>query len=164
MSSPGRRRALRRGLSVAIAVVAAILVVLLVLVAFGVLTLPTSHTPAPVTVLQVELVIQQGNTSSGVPWFGPSPIYFTNGFPLQVAPGGVFSVVWSNFLNFDKYNHTINRATPNLPFTLSSTIPALPHTVAFDSEGNNLAIYLQAPSTPGDSYSVTVIVSALTES
>ena len=162
MTSPRSRRALRRWLGAAIAVAAVVVVVLLVLVAEGVLTIPAAHAPTPVTIQRVQFVIQQGVTSD-VPWFGPSPINFTTGYPLQVAPGAVWSVVWENFFNFDRYNHTINRVTPSAPFGVSSTLPALPDVVPFDSEGNHFAVYLQAPSTPGSTYVVTVTVSALTE-
>jgi len=162
MTVPPSRRTFRRWLAVAIAVAAVVVVVLLVLIGVGVLTIPPSHTPTPVTITKVVLEIQQGNTSGGVPWFGPSPVTFTTGFPIQVAPGSTWSVVWEHFPNFDQYNHTISQVTPSAPFVLSSTLPALPDHIGFDSESNNLAIYMQAPSTSGGTYVVTVIVSALT--
>ena len=152
MTVTASRRRFRRGLAVAIAAAAVIVVVLLVLIGVGVLTLPPSHTPTPVTITRVVLEIQQGNTSSGVPWFGPSPVNFTTGFPIQVAPGAIWSVVWEHFPNFDQYNHTINQVTPSSPFLLSSTLPTLPDHILFFSESNNLAIYMRAPSTPGGTY------------
>lgn len=161
--SPLRRRALRRGIAIAIAVVAVIVVVLLGLIAGGILVLPAPPSPTPVTVSYVVLQIQQGNTSDGVPWFGPSPINITTGFPLSVTPGGTFSVVWLNFFNFDSVNHTINRVTPSAPFRPVSTIPTLPFLVAYDSGDHNLQINIQAPSPGGGTYVVTVIVTALTE-
>lgn len=162
--SPLRRRALRRWISVAIAAVAVIVVVLLGLIAGGILVLPSGPTPAPLTVSYVVIEIQQGNTSNGVPWFGPSPINITTGFPISVAPGATWSVVWLNFFNFDSVNHTINRVTPSAPFRPVSTLPVLPYTVPYDSGDHNLQINLQAPSTPGGTYVVTVVVTALTES
>lgn len=163
MAVTARRRRIRRALSVAVAAVAVFVVVLIALIVGGVLIIPSGSGPAPITVRYVTLVIQQGNTSSGVPWFGPSPINFTSGFPIQVAPGANFSIVWLSFFNFDSINHTINRVSPSSPFTLVSTWPTIPYLVPYDSEGHNLAIWMKAPSTPGATYAVTVVVTATTE-
>jgi hypothetical protein len=159
--APLGRRGLRRFITIAVVVVAIVVVVLVGLVAGGVLVLP-SNSPAPVTISSVHLVIQEGNTSS-VPWFGPWSINYTanEGFPLEVPSGETWSVVWANFFNFDSVNHTIYSVTPSHPFTIAYTLPALPHIVAAASEGSNLGIYVAAPSTPGATYAVTLVVDTL---
>ena len=142
-------------------VAAAIVVVVLVgLIAGGILVLP-AHTTSPVTISYVDLEIKQGNTSAGVPWLGRGFINYTEaeGFPLQVAPGGTFSIVWENIINLDDVPHTIYKVTPNPPFTIASTVPPLPDTIAVAGEGN-LGIYVGVPSTPGATYAVTLVVDA----
>jgi len=163
MAVSPRRRRFQRILGFAVAGMAVVVVVLLGLVAGGVLSLSSSSGPTPITIESVVLEIQQGTTSSGVPWFGPSPITFTTGFPLNVNPGGNFSFVWLSFFNFDSMNHTIGAAHPSSPFVLASTWPTLPYKVPYDSEGHNLEFWLQVPSKGGGSYIPTVIVTTLTQ-
>jgi len=159
-----QRRKLRQWLSLGVMAAAIVVVVLLALIWGGVLVL-RSNAPAPVTISSVHLVIQEQNTSTG-PWLGPWSINYTGaeGFPLQVAPGSTWSIVWETIINFDNVSHTISKVSPTHPFTVASTLPALPLTIPADSEGGNLAIYLAAPSTPGATYAVTVVVDALATS
>jgi len=168
---PPRSRLLRRAITIAIILVAIVVIVLVALVADNILVLPGSS-PSPVTVSYVHLIIEEGNVSSpsGGTWFGGP--WFLNystseGFPLQVKPGGSFSIVWENLINFDSVNHTIYGVTAyspggSHPFTIASTLPALPHKYQWGSEGGNLAIYVTVPSTPGTTYPVTLVVDALT--
>lgn len=161
---PRRRRALRRGISVGVVAAAIVVVVLLSLIWGGVLVL-RSNSPTPVTISSVHLVIEEENSSTG-PWLGPWSINYTGaeGFPLHVAPGGTWSIVWETIINFDSVNHTISKVSPSSPFTIASTLPALPLHLLADSEGGNLAITVAAPSTPGGTYAVTLIVDALESS
>lgn len=160
------RRTLRRWVTVAIVAVAAVVVILLALILGGVLVLPGSG-PASVTITGVHLVVLEGNTSNGIPWFGPtSPsTNYTTGFPLSVGPGKTFSIVWASFINFDSVAHTIRAVTwttsPATNVTKPTTVPGLPDTIPADGDDENLGIYMTAPSTPGATYAVTVVVDAL---
>jgi len=153
-----RRRLVRRLITIGVVVVSVIVVVLLVLVVEGILVVP-SNNPAPVTITSVQLEIRQGNTSSDVPWFGPGTVSYTsaNGYPIDVAPGASWKVVWL-FMNFDNHFHNITGVFPRTPFTLGGTEPALPDQIAPNAEGLALAMFITAPSTPGATYSVTVVV------
>jgi hypothetical protein len=156
-----RRQTLRRVIGWAVVAVAIVVIVLVALVAGGVLVIPPAHSPSPVTVTTVHLIIQEGN-SSGTPWFGPWSINYTTGFPLEVPPGSTFSIVWENVANFDSVPHQIYKVTPSPPFTIASTLPSLPHTLPADSNDFNLGIYIAAPSSPGSTYTVTVVVDGIT--
>jgi len=160
-----RRQTLRRVIGWAVVAVAIFVVILVALVAGGVLVL-FSNSPPPVTISSVHLIIQEGNTTSGVPWFGPWSINYTSaeGFPLQVAPGNTFTIVWANVINFDSMPHTMYKVNPSSPFTIASTLPALPHTVPQDSTDFNLAISVGVPSTGGSTYAVTLVVDCVTPS
>jgi len=163
------RTVVRRAISIAIVAVAIFVVVLLALILGGVLVLP-GHSPSPVTIRYVRLVVLEGNTSSGVPWFGPGTqsINFTLGFPIQVGPGDTYSITWSSFLNFDPVAHTFREVTWNTTppisgslITKATTLPALPDLVAANADDQNIEIYLTAPYTPGATYAVTVVLNAL---
>ena len=82
-----------------------------------------------------------------------------------MAPGGNFSIVWTNFINFDSQPHTIKSVGwstyPATNVSVPSTLPALPDIIPASSESHNLAIYLTAPNTPGATYAATVVVTAL---
>jgi hypothetical protein len=160
-----RRQSLRRWITWAVIAAAIVVAVLVALVAGGVLVL-FSNSPTPVTISSVHLVIQEDNTSSGVGWFGPWSINYTQaeGFPIQVAPGNTFSIVWENVINFDSVPHSIYRVTSSPPFTIASTLPALAHTVPQDSGDFNLAISVGVPSSPGGTYAVTLVVDCITAS
>lgn len=165
MPSFGRRRAIRQVIAVSVIVAAAIVVILLVLILEGILVLP-SNSPSPVTIDSVQLQIHEGNTASGLPWFGPSEINYTEaeGYPVQVVPGGSWAVDWA-FENFDNHYHNITAVYPQSPFTLASTTPPLPYQVGPDADQCTLTISVQAPSTPGTTYDlVTVVVYAGTVS
>lgn len=159
MSPPGRRTA-RRVIVYLVIAVAVIVVVLVAMIGLGVLVLP-SNTPAPVTISSVHLVIEQGTTPGGAPWFGPGSINYTSaeGYPIQVTPGGTWSVVWT-FINFDVHGHNITQVTagPNPPFTKPSTLPALPYAIAALDDDGLLSITVTAPSTPGATFAVTLTV------
>ena len=163
--NPLRRRTLRRLLTIGLIVAAVVVVVLLILIASGILVLP-SKSPAPVTITYVHLTVIENVTAGGYPWFGPTSrsINFTNGFPLQVAPGKTFSVVWANFANLDSVPHTLNglswTTTPAASVTKAATLPALPYTVPAEANDNNLQITFTVPSTPGATYIVNAVLSA----
>jgi apolipoprotein N-acyltransferase len=145
----------------AVLVVAIVVVALVALVAEGVLVLP-SNSPARVTISYVHLEILEGNSSNGYPWFGPSSINYTSaeGYPIQVAPGGTWTVVWT-FINFDDVTHTVSKVTTPTPlFTIGTIQPALPYSLPAGNDHGALAIDVTAPSTPGVTYSVTVVVDA----
>lgn len=152
-----RRSTVRRLFTVLLIAVALLVVVLVALIGFGVLVLP-AHSSAPVTISSVHLVIDQGVTSTGQPWLGPSSINYTSaeGYPLQVSSGQTWSVAWT-FINFDDAAHSITLVTPSAPFAKPTTQPSLPYNVLAGDEGA-LSIILTAPSTPGVSYAVTVTV------
>jgi len=154
--SPKGRRTLRRVLTYAVIAATVLVVVLLALVEGGVLVLSPSG-PTPVTITSVHLKIEQGSTD-GVPWFGPSSINYTsaNGYPIQVAPGGSWNVVWT-FYSLDNRPHNVTGVFPAAPFSLKSTMPVLPYAVAPGDDGA-LSMSLSPPSTPGGTYAVTVVV------
>lgn len=155
-----RRRSVRRVLTFVIAAVAIVVVVLLALIAEGILVLP-SNSPAPVTISSVQLQIDQGVTVNGDPWLGPSIINYTSaeGYPIQVAPGGTWSVAWT-FINFDNVPLTISQVSPHPspPFSNPTTVPSLPYTVAAGDDDGALSIIVTAPSDPGATYSVILVV------
>jgi hypothetical protein len=154
-----KRRALRRMLAVLVIAVAIIVVVLLVLIGAGVLVLP-AKSPAPVTIDAVHLVVHQGNTSGGVPWLGDASIYYNStnsNYPLQVAPGGSWTVDWT-FINFDNHYHNITGVIPRAPFTLGSTQPTIPVELPPNAEGLGLGISVVAPNSAGASYPLVTIV------
>jgi len=162
--SPRSRRTVRRLIFFAVIAVAIVVVALVALVADGVLVLP-SNSSAPVTITSVHLEIDQGNTSGGHPWFGPSSIYYgaANGYPLSVAAGASWSVVWT-FINFDDVAHTVYKVSPATPFTIGTTQPTLPYSVPAGYDDGALAINVIAPSNPGATFAVTLVVQAETVS
>jgi hypothetical protein len=159
--SPRGRRAFRRTIFLAVLVVAIVVVVLVALIAENVLVLP-SNTPAPVTISYVDLKILEGNGANNEPWFGPNFINYSGGegYPIQVTPGGTWTVVWT-FINFDNVTHTVYKvATPTPLFTIASTLPGLPYSLPAGNDHGALAISVTAPSSPGATYAVTVVVDA----
>jgi len=152
-----RRRSVRRLVTFALIAAAIVVVVLVALIGLGVLVLPATQT-TPVTISSVHLIVDQGQSSSGFPWFGPSSINYTSaeGYPFQVAPGHTWSVVWT-FTNLDSVSHNVTQVSPSSPFTKPATQPALPYAVGPGEDGA-LSIILTAPSTPGSTYAVTLIV------
>jgi len=165
-SSPSRRRRqLRRALTVAIAGVAVLVVVLLILIADGVLVLP-SHTSAPVTISYLQVRVIEGNTSGGMPWFGVGSAdkNYTDGYPLQVAPGGTFHAALF-FFNYDNVTHSLHSVqastAPTQVVNVSSTTPSLPLPIPPSPEGQNFIVYVTVPSTPGATYVLTLTISAV---
>lgn len=170
MSSPrGRRR--RRAIFIAVAIAAVVVVVLVALVATGVLVLP-SNTPAPVTITSVHLIIEEGTTASGQPWFVPTTINMTNGYPFQLSPGANWSVPWSS-INLDVNTHSVYKVIPtSVPktspgtnftiggFATATGWVALPYQVPGGSDFA-LSIYVAAPNDPGSSFAVTLTVDTL---
>lgn len=167
--SPSRRRRnIRRALTIAIAAVAVVVVVLLILVAGGVLVLP-GHTTAPVTISYLQVRVIEGNTAGGMPWFGvgsPEKNY-TDGYPLQVAPGSTFDAALY-FFNYDNVSHSLLTveagSIPRAFVPVSSTVPSLPVTILPSPEsieGQNFIVYVTIPSTPGATYVLTLNVSAI---
>lgn len=141
--------------------VAIVLVVLVTLVAAGVLVLKPS-TSATITVSEVELHILQGSLAGGGGWFGPSFINYTaaEGYPIQVAVGGSWSVSWM-FDNLDNANHTVYTVGPTPPFTIAASSPALPHTVAAGADRALITFTLGVPGNATGTYAVTLTVDAL---
>jgi hypothetical protein len=170
MTSPLRRRKLRRTLAVALVAAAVIVVVLVVLVAAGVLVLP-SNSPKPVTITSVTLHILQGEGPNGIGWFGASYVNYSaatgNDYPMTVAPGGTWGVSWS-VQNFDNSSasHTIYSVVADAPFVIASTSPSMPFLVVSGLDSHTLlSITVAAPSTPGITYAdVMIIVNAQTPS
>jgi len=160
------RKRLRRVINFAVIAAAIIVVVLVVLIAGGVLVLPGSS-PAPVTITSVEIHVEQGNTSSGSPWFGTGSLNttYTIGYPAQIKAGSTFDVPTS-LVNYDSHNHSLqtvqihSRPSANSQFVSSS--PALPVNIPVGFETQDFTVYISAPSTPGVSYVLVVVISAIT--
>ena len=149
--------------SIAVGVTAAVLVVLLVLIWYGVLVLPGAPAPAPVSVTSAQFTLLQGTNASGNGWFGPSAFSYSgvvNGYPVNVAPGGTFSisVTWTNY---DSSAHTIYSISVAAPFTFVRSSPSLPATLYGLEDDAFMQIYVSAPNSAGLSLSVYVTVNAL---
>jgi hypothetical protein len=157
MASFFAQRKVRRAITIAIIVVAVVLVVLEALIVGGILVL-NSKGPAPVTIGSVSLKVDEGQTSAGDPWFVPQYVNYTtdDGYPLQVAPGGSWTVDWT-FLAVDNVNHTIYSVTVSAPFSLKGTVQTLPMKIAPGSDQGLLGIEVTAPSTAGASYPVVTV-------
>lgn len=159
-----RRRTVRRLLTFAISAVAIVVVVLVVMIGTGVLVLP-SKDPARVTISMVQLQIEQGTNPSGVGWFGMSTINYTSaeGYPIQVALGGTWSVAYT-FFNLDDRPHNITMVTPSPQeyFSIEGTVPALPYAIGAGEDGAISIIVTVDPSTPVATYAVILVVAAVT--
>ena len=166
--SSRRRRAVKRTLTVAISAVAALVVVLLILIAGGVLVLP-GHTTTPVTISYLQVRVVEGMTAGGMPWFGvdsPEKNY-TDGYPVQVAPGGSFNATLF-FFNYDNVSHTLHSiratTTPTESVQIASTEPALPLMIPPSPEsieGQNFVVDITMPSTPGATFVLMLNISAI---
>lgn len=168
LSPSRRRRIFRRVLTAAIAAIAAIVVVLLILIAGGVLVLP-GHTTSPVTISYLQVRVIEGNTSGGMPWFGVGSAEknYTDGYPLQVAPGSTFDTTLY-FYNYDNVTHTLltvqASTIPRESVPVTSTTPSLPLPIRpspASIEGQNFIVYMTIPSTPGATYVLTLTISAV---
>lgn len=156
------KRRLTRGriIGAATLVATAVVCVLLVLIAIGVLVLPTSP-PRPVTVESVEWTIDQGQTAKGTGWFGASEINYTglNGFPTHVTPGGNLVVTWL-FSNFDSHSRTIVNVSVTNGFELRSTSPSLPVMVPAGEDDAYLMVTVIVPNAPGAGLTLGITVLA----
>ncbi len=163
-----RKLARRTWWSIAVAVAAAILVIILGLIATGVLKLPAAGPAAPVKIQEVCVNIQQGNNSSGDPWFGPSDFCMTgipNGLPLSAAAGSAVNIPIP-ILNYDQVSHTLYAVQVAPPFTFQRSLPPLPYVVTSytsNPEGidGGLMVYIVLPNDPGLSAGVNITVNAI---
>jgi hypothetical protein len=149
--------------TIGVAAAVTVLAVLLILIAAGVLVLPGTAAPTPVSVISVQFTILQGTNSSGNPWFGPSMFSYTglaNGYPFSVAPGGGFSVPVT-FENYDDAPHTLYSIDVQSPFLFAGSSPTLPQTLRALQDDAYLLIYVTAPSTAGASLTLFVTINAL---
>ncbi len=139
----------------------AVVVSLLVLIGIGYLVLP-SPAAAKVTVTGITVQINQGSTSHGTGWFGPSTRNLTvqDGLPTQVGPGQVLAL--SLILpNMDDVNHTIVSAVVAAPFSLDKTAPTLPAMVVTGNDDWLLVVTVVAPSgSGGGTYSISLTLNA----
>jgi hypothetical protein len=162
MSNRGRRRPFQVIIWGLVVVAAVVVATLLVLVGMGVLVLSSNSSPSPVTVTSVHVQIAQGMTPSGTPWFGQTWVNLTTpaqGYPYQVSPGQSWSVGLL-LVNFDNATHTVYRVTASPPFTVAGTHPGVPCAFPGGSDEGTFLVYVTAPSTPGVTYSVNLLVSA----
>jgi len=146
-----------------IAVLAATIVVaaLLVLIALGILVLSAPATPT-VTVTGVEWHIDQGTTSRGIGWFGPSEINTTpyDGFPVSIASGHTFNVVLK-LSDLDSVNHSIYSLIVGAPFTFSSSSPRLPALVSSGEDDWSMVVTVTVPTvSSSETLGVNVTVDA----
>lgn len=152
------RRARMRRRTLGLIAVAAIAAVLLLALGVFLLRLPS----AVETVTVVQWTIQQGTTSQGKGWFGPSEFNFTEakGFPMTVAPGGQVTVDWS-FQNNDSVSHTIYAVCAGAPFGVPGTSPPLPTLVLAGADNAALEVTVPAPSDAGASLVLDLTVYAV---
>ena len=158
----------RRLRTIAVLAVAGALIVVLALIAAGILVLPSTGPPAPVTVTQVCVTVLEGTNSTGYGWFGPSS-YCLSGvadhYPYQQAAGSQVTMYLPT-LNYNNVNETLYSVSVASPFTLVSTLPPLPYVVApisVNPEGidGGLAVMVLLPSTAGATLTMYVTVNAL---
>lgn len=149
--------------TIGVAVAVIVLAVLLLLIAEGVLILPGTAGPAPVSVNAVQYTILQGTNASGNGWFGPNQVTYSgavNGFPYKENPGATFSVS-IELRNFDSQEHTLYSVSVSAPFVFSSTTPGLPAEIPAGTDDALLQIYVTAPSSPGTTLTLFVTLNAL---
>jgi len=144
-----RRWNRRRVLNVAVVIAAVVVALIVLLIVLGYLVLPTSPS-GEVTLYGVHWEVQQGTTSGGQGWFGPSQFNysFSEGYPVEVTPGGTVSIPWA-FSNYDAVNHTVLTILVGAPYTLVGTSPSLPAVVPSGTDDAFLSVTVQAPSSPG---------------
>jgi hypothetical protein len=149
--------------TIAVGVAATVLVVLLILIAAGVLVVPGTASPSPVSVSSVQFTIEQGTNKSGNGWFGPNTITYTglaNGYPFRVAPGDGFSVPIT-FENYDSAPHTLYNITVQPPFAFAGSSPTLPQTLRAYQDDAYLLIDVTAPSAPGATLTLFIFINAI---
>ncbi len=154
-----RRWNRRRLTGLGVAVAALVVALLVVLIALGILVLPSSP-PAKVTVNSVHWTLEQGTTGHGSGWFGPSQFNYTSGgYPIEVVPGGTLDVVWT-FSNFDASSHSVVSITAGAPFvTVTSQIqPALPTAVPGGTDDGSLLVPVEVPNDAGAALTLSLTV------
>jgi len=114
-------------------------------------------------VTEVQWTILQGtiNSSSNVGWFGPSHLNYTlaEGFPLQTAAGGTFTVALI-VSDLGNQAHTVYTAVAGTPFSVVSSHPTLPVLVPAGEDDASFNFTIHTPSTPGVSLVLLITVSA----
>lgn len=148
--------------TIAVAIVAVVLALLLVLIATGILVLPSSGSPAPVSVTSVQFTVLQGTNASGLGWLGPSTFNYSgaaNGYPFKVAPGATFSIP-IEWRNYDGSPHTLYSITAQTPFAFSSSSPALPATLTAYQDDAFMQVYVTAPNSAGASLTLFLTINA----
>ena len=168
--NPHRMR--KRIIFTLVAIVAAFVVVLLALIVAGVLVLP-SHTPAPVTIESVSVQFLQGKTASGEWWFKVQWYNLSTGegYPLTVGSGATWHLQIP-LTNWDSMNHTVFDVAPNASsgaagFKVVGTNPPTPTSVpgeGYEEGEYYLSVVVAAPSKPGTSYQVGLVLNAQTPS
>ena len=146
----------------AIAVATVVVVALLILIGFGVLVLPSSS-PDRITITEVQWTIEQGTTSAGFGWFGPSQRIASNtsGLPVRIALGDKFTMPLS-LSDLDSVNHTIQTVSVVSPFSLDRTVPALPAKVISGMDDYVFSVTLgTADASAGHSYTVYITLSTV---
>lgn len=151
----------RRLWAVLFTVAIAVLVLLLVLIGVGYLRLPSSS-PAMVTVSEIEWTIEQGSTSDGQGWFGPSHVNDTanQGAPYYYTAGTTFQLSWSAF-NRDTANHTVYSVSTLAPFSFVGAHPTLPATVPGGDDSFGFAFDFSTPSSTSGTYVMYITLNAL---
>lgn len=141
----------------AIGVATVVVVVLLVMIGLGVLVLPSTP-PSTITITKVVWTIQQGETSSGIGWFGPNERIANNssGLPLRVTLGHSFTVLLP-LTDLDSVNHTIQTVSVVSPFALVSTSPSVPALVISGMDDFLISVTLgTSGASGGHSYTVQI--------
>ncbi len=121
----------------------------------------TSTSFAQVTVTGGTVIIEEGTTSPGAGWIGPTPQNFSgedSGYPKSFAAGTTFTVS-VRLLNVDDHDHSLDLVSVRAPFALVSTDPSVPTTVPTGYDAS-LILTLRAPSSAG-SYSFDVTLASL---
>ncbi|MGA9839868.1 MAG: hypothetical protein WBF81_09435 [Thermoplasmata archaeon] len=154
--------------TILVAIATAVVLVILGLIGAGVLVLPASGPPAPVTVTEVCVTVLQGQTSNGTGWFG-SGSYCLNGvanhYPYQQAAGTPVKI-FLPILNYDSVTRTLWSVEVAAPFSFQFSLPPLPYNVTsytVNPEGidGGLAVQVLLPSTPGAVLVMHVTLDAL---
>ena len=143
--------------------VTAVLVVLLVLIGFGYLALP-KPAPGSVTISGVLFTINQGTTSGGSGWFGPSSFSYGNnaGYPRSEPVGTSFELPWAP-QNFDTTSHNVYTVVVSNPgYCVAATHPALPDSIPPGDDGGQFEFAINIPSSASGSVALQVTINALT--
>lgn len=141
-------------------IVIAVIAAILVAVSFGLgwISLPSGQE----TISSVHWTVEQGSTSQGSGWFGPSEFNFSaaNGYPRSVPSGGQFTVTWS-FENFDSTNHTVYAIFAGAPFSIVTIHPTLPLAIPGGTDSAVIELTIGSPTGAGSSWVLDLTVDAL---